>query len=58
MSFIPWVIACLAVVAGRRRLTKTSFTFVGIGMVVVVLAETGIFTLGPALVDQVSFLVG
>ncbi len=58
MSFIPWVIACLAVVAGRRRLTKTSFTFVGIGMVVIVLAETGIFTLGPALVDQVSFLVG
>ena len=58
LSFIPWVIACLAVVVGRRRLTKTSLTFVGIGTAVILLAETGVFTLGPALVDQVSFLVG
>lgn len=58
LSFIPWVIACLAVVVGRRRLTKTSLAFVGIGTAVILLAETGLFTLGPALVDQVSFLVG
>jgi len=58
LSFIPWVIACLAVVVGRRRLTKTSLAFVGIGTAVILLAETGVFTLGPALVDQVSFLVG
>lgn len=58
LSFLPWVVACLAVVAARRRLVKTSFVFVGIGTVVILLAETGVFTLGPALVDQVTFLVG
>jgi hypothetical protein len=58
LSFIPWVIACLAVVASRRRLTKTSLAFVGIGTAVILLAETGVFTLGPALVGQVSFLIG
>lgn len=58
LSFIPWVVACLAVVANRRRLARTSYTLVGVGTVVILLAETGLFTLGPALVDQVSFLVG
>jgi hypothetical protein len=58
LSFLPWVIACLAVVAARRRMLKTSVAFVGLGTVVILLAETGVFTLGPALVDQVSFLVG
>ncbi|HEV2348196.1 MAG TPA: hypothetical protein VGS97_29190 [Actinocrinis sp.] len=58
LSFLPWVIACLAVVAARRRLVKASVVFVGLGTVVILLAETGVFTLGPALVDQVTFLVG
>jgi hypothetical protein len=58
MSFLPWMIACLAVVAGRRRLARTGFAFVGIGAAVLLLAETGLFTLGPALVSRVPFLVG
>lgn len=58
LSFLPWVIACLAIVAGRRRLLKTSVAFVGLGTAVLLLAETGLFSLGPALVDHVSTLVG
>lgn len=58
LAFIPWVVACLAVVASRRRLTKTTYTLVGVGTAVILLAETGLFTLGPALVGQVSFLIG
>jgi hypothetical protein len=58
MSFLPWVIACLAVVVSRRRLVKTGFGFVGLGTAVMILAETGLFTLGPALVSHSSFLVG
>jgi len=58
MSFLPWLIACLAIVASRRRLLKTSMAFAGLGTAVMLLAETGLFTLGPALVDHTSFLVG
>jgi len=58
LSFLPWVIACLAVVAGRRRLHKTSVAFVGIGTAVMLLAEMGLFTLGPALVGRSAFLIG
>ena len=58
LSFVPWLIACLAVVAGRLRLTKAGFAFVGLGAAVILLAETGLFTLGSALVDQATFLVG
>ncbi len=58
LSFLPWVIACLAVVVGRRRLLKSSVAFVGLGTAVLLLAETGLFSLGPALVERVPTLVG
>jgi hypothetical protein len=58
LSFLPWVIACLAVVVSRRRLLKTSIAFVGVGTTVMLLAETGLFTLGPALVSHTAYLVG
>ena len=58
LSFIPWVIACLALVFSRRHLLKTSTALVGVGVGVMLLAETGLFTLGPALVDKATFMVG
>jgi len=58
LGFLPWVIVCLAVVAYRRRLLRSSYTFVSLGLLVVLLVETGVFTLGPALTSGASFLVG
>ena len=58
LSFLPWTVVCLAVVAHRRRLLRTSFLFVSAGLLVVFLAETGLLTLGPALVSRTAFLVG
>jgi hypothetical protein len=58
LSFLPWVIICLAVVAYRRRLLRTSYTVVSLGLLTVLLAETHVLTLGPALVSQTSFLIG
>lgn len=58
ISFLPWAIACLAVVAARRRLMKSSLVFVGVGAAVLILAEAGLFTLGPALVGTPSVLIG
>jgi hypothetical protein len=58
LAFIPWVVACLAVVASRRRLLRTSAAFVGIGLAVMLLAETGLLTLGPALTSNATLLVG
>ena len=58
LTFLPWAILCLAVVAGRRRLLKSSYAFVGLGLAVMLLAETGLFTLGPALVSHAAYLVG
>lgn len=58
VSFLPWTILCLAVVAHRRRLLRTSGVFVSLGFVVVVLAELGVFTLGPALGSHTAFLIG
>ena len=58
LTFLPWAILCLAVVAGRRRLLKSSYTLVSLGLLVMLLAETGLFTLGPALASHASYLVG
>lgn len=58
ISFLPWAVVCLAVVAHRRRLLRGSFLFVSVGLLVVFLAETGLLTLGPALSSRTSFLVG
>jgi hypothetical protein len=58
LAFIPWVVACLAVVASRRRLLRTSVGFVALGFSVMLLAELGLFTLGPALTSNANLLVG
>jgi hypothetical protein len=58
LSFLPWVIACLAVVASRRRLSRSGVAFTGLGLTVMLLATTGLFTLGPALSSRTSFLIG
>jgi hypothetical protein len=58
LSFLPWVIACLAVVASRRHLSRSGIAFTGLGLTVMLLATTGLFTLGPALSSRTSFLIG
>jgi hypothetical protein len=58
ISFLPWTVACLAVVAHRRRLLRSSFLLVSLGLLILFLAETGLLTLGPALSSRNSFLVG
>jgi hypothetical protein len=58
LSFLPWTLVCLAVVAHRRRLLRTSYLFVSVGLIIVLLADTGLLTLGPALASRTSFLVG
>ena len=58
LSFLPWAIACLAVVATRRRLLRSGTTLVAIGLTVLLLSESGLFTLGPALSSHTPFLVG
>ena len=58
LTFLPWAILCLAVVAGRRRLLKSSYAFVSLGLIVLLLAEAGLLTLGPALVSNAKYLVG
>jgi hypothetical protein len=58
LAFLPWTIICLAVVAHRRRLLRTSYLFVSLGLLTVFLAETGVLTLGPALSSHTSFLIG
>ena len=58
LSFLPWAIACLAIVASRRRLSRTGVAFIGLGLAVMLLATTGLFTLGPALSSRTSFLIG
>ena len=58
LTFLPWAIICLAVVAGRRRLLKSSFAFISLGLIVILLAETQLLTLGPALVGNAKYLVG
>jgi cytochrome bd-type quinol oxidase subunit 2 len=58
LGFLPWAIICLAVVAGRRRLLRSSFAFISLGLLVMLLAETQLLTLGPALVGNSKYLVG
>jgi hypothetical protein len=58
LTFLPWAILCLAVVAGRRKLLKSTYALVSLGLLVMLLAETGAFTLGPALVSHAPYLVG
>jgi hypothetical protein len=58
LTFLPWAILCLAVVAGRRKLLKSSYALVSLGLLVMILAESGLFTLGPALVSNAPYLVG
>lgn len=58
LSFLPWAVVCLAVVAHRRRLLRSSAVLVSAGLIVVFLAETGLLTLGPALASRTSFLIG
>lgn len=58
LSFLPWAIACLAVVAARRRLLRSGTALVTLGLMVLLLSETGLFSLGPALSSQTSFLIG
>jgi cytochrome bd-type quinol oxidase subunit 2 len=58
LAFLPWAIICLAVVAARRRLLKSSYLFVSLGVLVLLLAETQLLTLGPALVGNAKYLVG
>jgi hypothetical protein len=43
-SFLPWTVMCLAVVAHRRRLLRSSFLLVSAGLLVLFLAETGLLT--------------
>jgi hypothetical protein len=47
LSLIPMSLACLAVVASRLRMWRTFVLFVAIGVVVMLLAVTGWFQLGP-----------
>ena len=58
LTFLPWAILCLAVVAARRRLLRSSYAFVSFGLLVMVLADTGLVTFGPALVSNAPYLVG
>lgn len=58
LAFLPWTIACLALVASRRRMRFTMVTLVSVGLAVMLLAETGLFNLGPALSQTGSVLVG
>jgi hypothetical protein len=47
MSLVPMSLACLALVASRLRVRRTFLSFVAIGVVVMLLAVTGWFVLGP-----------
>ena len=58
LSFLPWAIACLAVVASRKGLTRSGVVFTGLGLTVMLLATTGLFALGPALSSRTAFLIG
>ena len=45
MSFIPWTVACLALVAGERRFLRTMATVLVAGALIVFLSVYGIFNL-------------
>ena len=58
LAFLPWTIACLVLVASRRRMRWSIVTLTSVGLAVMLLAETGLFSLGPALSQTGSVLVG
>jgi hypothetical protein len=58
ISFLPWTILCLAVVAHRRRLLRTTQLFVTFGLLVMVLAELHVVNLGTTLGSHTGFIVG
>jgi hypothetical protein len=58
LAFLPWAIACLALVASYRRMRWSIVTLVSVGLAVMLLAETGLFSLGPALTQTGTILVG
>lgn len=58
LSFLPWTVACLAIVAARRRMARTTVIVTCIGFAVILLAITGTFQLGPALTSTGTTLVG
>jgi hypothetical protein len=48
MSLIPFALACLAVVTNTLRLRRTAVAYAGIGTLVMLLAATGVWSIGPA----------
>jgi hypothetical protein len=48
MSLIPFALACLAVVANKLRLRRTIIAYAGVGALIMLLASTGVWALGPA----------
>lgn len=48
MSVVPWLAACLALACCARGAGRVLVAFSGIGFVVMTLAVTGVFSLGPA----------
>ena len=58
LAFLPWAIGCLALVASHRRMRVSTVTVVSVGLAVMLLAETGLFSLGPALTQTGTILVG
>jgi hypothetical protein len=48
ITLVPFALACLAVVANRLRLQRTAVAYVGIGTLIMLLAATGVWSLGPA----------
>jgi hypothetical protein len=48
LTFVPWAVACLAIAASRGRLLKTTAATVGVGAAVMLLAVSGVLSLGGA----------
>jgi uncharacterized membrane protein YccF (DUF307 family) len=47
MSFVPWALACLAMVAAQRRLLGTTLAVTGTGAVVMLFAISGVYAIAP-----------
>jgi hypothetical protein len=48
LSFVPWALCCLAIIAATRKLRRTTLAVAGIGAAVMLLAVFGVWSLGPA----------
>ena len=48
MSLVPFALACLTLVANRLRLRRTAVAYAGLGTLIMLLAATGAWSLGPA----------